>query len=255
MYYKLTKLKTMRLPLHLKFILRFATTFVLLPFVGLSQNEVKISTLIENCEKAMGGQKAYNSTRHITWNFFGVRTLYWDKYTGDVRIEVPKDEKVLLWNANTGLGKAQVKGQSISDSEELTKLMEQAKSIWINDSYWLVMPFKLNDPGVAKKCLGEMKTLNDVTAEVIEITFTEVGLTPDNKYHVYFDPNTRLVTQWDFYRAYSDEKPAFSMPWQNYEQYGKIMLSGDRGERKLSNIKVFKKLPSTVYQSFDNVNI
>jgi hypothetical protein len=42
----------------------------------------------------------------------------------------------------------------------------------------------------------------------------------------------------------------FSLPWQNYVRYGSVLLSGDRGERKLSDIKVFKKLPKTVYTEF-----
>ena len=38
--------------------------------------------------EAMGGREAWDNTRHIAWNFFGSRDLVWDKWTGDVRIDM-----------------------------------------------------------------------------------------------------------------------------------------------------------------------
>lgn len=254
-YNKITELIDIKPAQSLIFILRLVAIVFTCSTIAFSQNDAKSAELIEKCETAMGGQKAYKAVKHVSWNFFGGRTLYWNKHNGDVRIEIPKDKKVLLWNVNTNQGKASIEGQEITDKEELAKAMVQAKSIWINDSYWLVMPFKLNDPGVNQKYLGQKETLNGTLADVIEITFNEVGNTPDNKYHIYFDPTSHLVNQWDFYRNLSDEKASFAMPWQDYKPFGKVMLSGDRGERKLSDIKVFKKLPDSVYQSFETVKI
>lgn len=221
---------------------------------GQGTDDAKVKALVSACEKSMGGQKAYNKTRHISWNFFGVRTLWWDKHTGDVRIEIPKDKIVLLWNSQTNSGKATKEGEEVIDETELSKMMTKAKGIWINDSYWLVMPFKLNDPGVNKKYLGVMETVSSKSADVIEITFNEVGVTPQNKYHIYFDKETHLVSQWDFYRNANDDKPGFSMPWQDYKPYGKIMLSGDRGERKLSNISVEQELSLNIYSDFNPIS-
>jgi hypothetical protein len=254
-YYKLTPLSLKRPEQFPKFILRLLAVLLLATTASYSQNDTKSAELIEKCENAMGGVKAYNAIKHVSWNFFGVRTLYWNKHNGDVRIEIPKDKKVLLWNVNSNQGKAMVDGQEITNEDELSKAMDQAKGIWINDSYWLVMPFKLNDQGVNQKYLGQKETINGTRSDVVEITFNAVGNTPDNKYHIYFDPSSHLVNQWDFYKSFNDEKAGFSMPWQDYKSFGKVMLSGDRGERKLNDIKVFKKLPNSVYQSFETVNI
>jgi hypothetical protein len=252
-YYKLTNPSGIKHTPMVNFILRFICLILICSTYVLGQNDAKSNELIQKCENAMGGQKAYKAIKHISWNFFGTRTLYWNKHNGDVRIEIPKENKILLWNANTMQGKAIVEEKEVTDHEELKKAMIQAKGIWINDSYWLVMPFKLNDPGVNKKYIGQKETLAGVISDVIEVTFNEVGNTPDNKYHIYFDPTTHLVNQWDFYRKFSDEKASFAMPWQDYKKFGKVMLSGDRGERKLNDINVYKKLPDSVYQSFETV--
>lgn len=200
--------------------------------------------------KAMGGKKAFNKTNIISWNFFGIRNLIWDKSNNIVRIDMVKENTVMILNINDKTGKVLKNGVEITDNEELSKLLEEALKIWINDSYWLLMPFKLEDPGVNLKYLGIQKTEEGADAKVVEMTFDNVGVTPDNKYHIFFDTKTGLVSQWSHFGSFKDEKPRFTMPWKDYNKYGNIMLSGDRGSRKLSDIKVFDILDPSVFTSF-----
>jgi hypothetical protein len=115
------------------------------------------------------------------------------------------------------------------------------------------MPFKLKDSGVTLNYIGE-DTVMDVQSDVLQLTFENVGVTPDNKYLVYIDKNTNLVNQWAFYKNVSDEKAGFILPWQNYQKHGDILLSGDRGPRQLTDIKVFESLPESIFTSFDVVD-
>jgi len=226
--------------------------FLLLSTTAFAQDESsKISTLISQTEAAMGGQKSFDKVRHLSWDFFGARTLTWDKKKGDVRIDMNKENTVFLYNTESKTGRALKDGVECTDADSLATFMKSAHSIWINDSYWLIMPFKLDDPGVTLKYLGQKEANEGQSCEVLELTFSEVGVTPNNKYHVYIDQETKLICQWDFFTNYSDEQPRFSTPWKNYVDYDGVLLSGDRGERKLSNIQVFKKIDKTVYTSFD----
>jgi hypothetical protein len=218
-------------------------------------SDPKAIELADKVMKALGGQKNYDKTRHITWNFFGVRRLTWDKWTGNVRIDNLRDNTVSLINVNTDTGRIFRNGAEVTQPDSVSKYVKRAKGAWINDSYWLVMPYKLKDNGVTLKYIGTEQTLEKKDAEVVQLTFKNVGNTPDNKYKVYIDPITNLVVQWSYFPKFTDEKPQFSLPWKNYEKYGKILLSGDRGERKLTEIKVFEKLPDTVYQSFDKPSL
>ena len=235
-------------------LLRFcfiASLILSVTLTGNAQNaDKKSEELAKQVLKAMGGKKAWDNTRHISWNFFGARTLTWDKWTGNVRIETPDNQTIYLLNVQNMTGKAMVKGQIITQADSLQKALTQAKNIWINDSYWLVMPYKLLDPGVTLRYQGQQKTEKGTLADVIELTFSAVGVTPDNKYLVYFDPTSHLVTQWAYFAKNTDEKPRFVLPWEDYKTYGKIKLSGERGPRDLTNIQVFSSLPSEVYTEF-----
>lgn len=219
---------------------------------NLSGSDKEAITIADSVMMAMGGRRNWDATRYIHWNFFGRRTLLWDKHTGRVRIEVPADEAVYLLDVNNDEGQVRIGSTVYTEPDSLRKYLDRAKSIWINDSYWLVMPFKLKDSGVTLKYLGQDTTLAGVQSDVLELTFENVGRTPQNKYHVYVDPQTHLVSQWDFYSNATDAEPRFALPWQNYQEYGTILLSGDRGERKLTDIAVYTKVPDSAFESFDS---
>ena len=117
------------------------------------------------------------------------------------------------------------------------------------------MPFKLKDSGVTLKYVGEDTTQVGKQADVLSLTFKEVGDTPNNKYLVYVGKDTRLVDQWDFYTNATDTVPRFSTPWAEYNKYGNIMLSSDRKMAKLSEIGVYETLSESVFSSFDPVDL
>ncbi len=216
-------------------------------------SDAKAIALADAAMDAMGGRKNWDNTRYITWNFFGNRRLTWDKWTGDARVENLKNDQTVLLNVNNDKGRVMKNGEEITQPDSVAKYVKQAKSAWINDSYWLVMPYKLKDSGVTLKYLGEDKTEDGAAAEKIQMTFENVGDTPQNKYHVWLSPESKMVTQWAYFSKAENEKPNFTMPWKSYQSHGKVMLSGDRGQRQLTDIQVFDKLPKSVFESFDKV--
>ncbi|GIZ08455.1 hypothetical protein [Flavobacterium sp. UMI-01] len=205
------------------------TLIISLCFVQPTSAQKDINKLVQNMQDAMGGMKNYNNTKYIQWDF-GKRKLYWNKWTGDVRVENPEANQVILVNINTLKGKAYENGNLITDEQKTTKLLQQAQKWWINDSYWLVMPWKLQDPGVH---LSYVKTANlpdGHTADVLQLTFNAVGVTPENKYWVYIDQKEHLIKQWSYFKKYDDAEPKFTLAWDNYQKMGNILLSFNRSQ-------------------------
>lgn len=202
---------------------------------------------------AMGGRKAWDETRYISWTFFGKRKLLWDKHSGDVRIDFLDKDETLMVNINSMNGKAAVDGQEITASDSLAGYLSKAKSIWINDSYWLVMPYKLKDSGVSLFYTGSDTTETGKESYVLQLAFENVGDTPNNIYNVWVDAETNLITQWAFFRDSEQPHPTFITPWDDYKKYGNIMLAGDRGKGQLTDIKVLNEVPNGAFTSFEPV--
>jgi hypothetical protein len=232
--------------------MKFSTIFLFLLLIQfkLHAQDPKIHALIERAEKQMGGQKALDNINTLSWNFFNIRTLTWNKNTGDVRIDWRTENSVYIINTETKKGKILKNGVEVTNSDSLATFLKDAYDMWINDSYWLLMPFKLNDPGVHKTYIGRMGSLNSAECDVISLSFEEVGVTPNNKYLIYFDKRSGYVVQWDYFKNKTDAQPIFSTVWQDYKSYGNVKLSGNRGETEITDIRVFKRLDDSVYKNF-----
>lgn len=214
------------------------------------KSDVIAVELADKVIKAHGGEENWDNTHYISWNFLGVRDLIWDKYTGNVRIDFPGEKSTYLININQDTGRVKIGDRELTKADSLDKYIERGKQIWVNDSYWLVFPFKLKDPGVQLQYAGQDSTENENLADVISLTFEKVGFTPQNKYKAYIDPDSYLILQWDFYRNASDSVATFKNVWTDYQEYGDIMLSSGRGERELRNIKVAQEWDDSVFKEF-----
>lgn len=207
--------------------------------------------LADSIMSAMGGRSNWNKTRFISWNFSGRRDLIWDKQSGRVRIESPEDKAIYLINVNTGQGKVQIKGREIIEKDSLQLLIHAARGIWINDSYWLIMPFKLKDNGVTLKYLGEDTLQTGNKCNVVDLTFKDSDNRSESKYRIYVDIADNLVKQWSYFKNDTQDSATFTRPWDNYKKYGDILLSGDRADGSgPKNIKVDTDLSDKIFTDF-----
>ena len=209
--------------------------------------------IVDDMIDALGGEKNWNKARYICWNFFGTRKLFWDKQEHRVRIESLESDLVFVGNLRTKKGRAYNGTQEVIQ-DSIGKYITMAEKIWANDSYWLVMPFKLKDPGVRLRYLGIIADYMDVPCDVVEVTFDDVGFTAGNKYEVWVNKSERTVTQWAFYTNSDDESPVFTTPWTDYEKYRNIWLSSGRGGVELSDIYVLDTLPPAAFETADKVD-
>ena len=208
--------------------------------------DVKAFELAEKVLEAAGGREAWDNTRYIHWNFFGMRELLWDKWEQKVRIDSksPRIEAILDLKTKEGTIRS-----ALSNKLGKDVLRQKVYEIWVNDSYWLVLPFKLLDPGVRLQYLGRDSSGQ---FEQIELTFDTVGLTPQNKYILSIDPSNNRIIEWSYFADAEDEKARFTMAWGGYGQYGDIWLSANRGSnRSISDIWVAQDIDSMVMKDLD----
>lgn len=218
-------------------------------------SDARAIAIADSVVRYHGGRRAYDDARFFEWNFFGARSLVWDKEEERVRIEVPEERAVYLLDygdPDNLTGAVSKQGEEITDPDSLTSYLKQANSMFINDSYWLVQPFKLKDSGVTLRYIGEENDPQQSRpSEVIELTFRGVGDTPGNRYRIYVDRENYRFNTWQFFRDATDAEPAISTPYEGYREYNSILLSGDRGGRfQLSDIAVPDSIDEQTFTEF-----
>ncbi|NIW49910.1 MAG: hypothetical protein GWN30_35600 [Gammaproteobacteria bacterium] len=217
------------------------------PDTSVGKSDPEAVQIAEDLIEACGGQANWDSTRYITWrNLGGKRRLVWDKWTGNIRVE--NMITLVLMNLNTKEGRAWQYGEEITDPERLQRALEFAYESWAYDSYAVFLPFMLLNEGIILKYLGEGQ-VNDRPVDVLQVTFDNVGPTPEAKYHLHIDKESKLLVQWDYYMDVTDQHPRFKLPWLNYKKYGGLLLSDDRGAKNHPGLAVFDELPASIFTS------
>jgi hypothetical protein len=92
---------------------------------------------------------------------------------------------------------------------------------FINDTYWLLAPLKVMDPGVIRTA-GEPQEIEGKPHLLLHLSFDGVGLTPSDQYNLWIDPTTKLVRFWDFIPA--GGKPR-RFTWEGYQDFNGLNLS------------------------------
>ena len=201
-----------------------------------AEADPKAVAVAERVIEALGGEAAWKGTRHLRFDFavdregrtVMSRAHTWDKWTGRYRVEA-KNEKgqtvVVLMNLNDKQGRAFVDGKP-AEGDALAKLLESGYAWWVNDAYWLLMPYKMRDPGVTLSWVREEKGEGG-PHDVVLLTFEGVGLTPKDKYWVFVNKATGLVDRWEFVLKGEKAEPTPFL-WKGWKTYGGIRLADDR---------------------------
>jgi len=101
---------------------------------------------------------------------------------------------------------------------------KEAFQRWTNDSYWLLAPLKLFDHGVTLS-YGGTQQVEGKSYVVLHLQFQGVGLTPGDSYNLYIDPESKLISRWD-YMPKPEKK--VNGTWGDYKDFGGLKLSVDR---------------------------
>ncbi|MFQ5572195.1 MAG: hypothetical protein ACE5G0_21170, partial [Rhodothermales bacterium] len=175
---------------------------------------------------ASGGPAAWSALPYLRFNFAvsveGTRRRtirhLWDRRTGDYRVEMrgPGGEPyIILFNINTRQGQAYW-GDTPLDSTDTAEKIAEAYQRFINDTYWLLVPFKLFDPGVHRAYVADS---SDAEADVLHLSFGDVGLTPGDQYWLYVDKESGRLAQWSYVLQGSEGLPPRSFVWDEYEEH------------------------------------
>lgn len=196
--------------------------------------DAKATAAAEREREAHGG-KRWEKARFFRFEFnvdFGARKAgpiahAWDRYTGAYRVDVPGDDGYTAYfNVNAPKDTAQAvilkKGERLS-GEAAEKLLAKAYGRFINDSYWLLAPLKVLDPGVNLADEGTAD-FDGQRVNVIKLSFGPVGLTPGDVYKHFLDEKTGRMLGWE-YQLQGTQPPPTRWKWIEWKELSGLFLS------------------------------
>lgn len=221
--------------------------FIMISFLSFSSLKAQDKQqVINKVWKAVGGKSTLEKSRYMQFTFaverdgktLASRDHLWDIYTGDYRFESKdKDGKkiVVIFNINTKKGTAYQDGTALT-GEANDKMIQTAYATFINDSYWLMVPLKLQDPGVNTE-LMPAEEVNGTKCDILHLNFDKVGLTPGDQYWLFVNDDTGEIFQWKF--LLQGQKNSSIFVWSPYQDLGNGLKLSTKKTNEESKTSIF----------------
>lgn len=218
-----------------------------------SKTDSKALTVIDEMWQALGGKANWAKNRYLSFHWIMERegkivANYrhdWDRQTARYRVEGTNRQGqhfVVLFNTETKQGEVYLDNAKVQMDSTKQKMLEYAYGRYINDSYWFIMPYKLQDPGVILSYEDEQEVKGE-QYDVVKVTFDNVGLTPGDTYWAFISKNDHLMHKWE-YVLQDQQPPPTVVWWEDWQTF-----SGN----KLAMNRKFENRPRRIY--FDNVTL
>jgi len=177
-------------------------------------------------------KNAFDSLTYLEWNFPGGHHFEWFKKSDSV-IVIWGDNKVHLATKSLN-GTAFAEGQQLS-GEDKESLLSEAWSYFANDSFWLVAPFKIKDPGTIREIVETEE------GPALKVTYTSGGVTPGDTYLWFLDEDYKPV-KWKMWVSIIPVG-GVEMTWDEWKQYQEVWISRKHKgplsfEMELTNITI-----------------
>jgi len=117
---------------------------------------------------------AFDTIKYMKWDFAGRNQYVWDKQVNRARVTM--GENVVLLDLNEITGRAFTNGIEVI-GDGTNELIQTAWANWCNDSFWLLAPFKVFDPGT-KRTLVPLEG----QGMGLLVTYESGGVTPGDSY-------------------------------------------------------------------------
>lgn len=216
------------------------------PGFDLANSDPAAVELADSIMVAMGGRESWDNTRYITWRAGGEHELAWDRRTGNVRMESPGDSTTYLFRTGRAGGRVWIGEKELLEPDSLSVMLRDARSRWINDSFLLVMPFRLKEDGVTLRYLGEERT-DSARYNLLQITISEESeAAPPGEYLAFVDLADNLIKVCATLDAASGDTGDLMVRWDNFTWHDNILLPTPSAGK----VRVHGQLPAEMFEEF-----
>lgn len=224
-----------------------ARMLAILPLLVLStaaraEQDAKAHEIATQLFESMGGRARWDQVASLRFDWVVERggqevaraRHLWDRAQGRYRVEwrTREGQNVqAIFDLGTRAGRVWVDGARATGADS-TAWLERAYGRFINDSYWLLMPWKVEDPGTHLAYAGEA-VLDGDTYDLLHLRFDSgIGLTPGDQYWAYVNRATHRMDRWAYFLQGMEGEPALDgatvWAWTDWRRVGGVWLAADR---------------------------
>ncbi len=144
-------------------------------------------------------KSGFDSLEHIAFTFKGIHSYEWNKEDKEVLVSWGNNEVLLDLSQST---------------DNYTMLEYKAYSFFINDSFWLIAPFKVRDQGVVRS------SVDTEIGRGLLVTYTSGGITPGDSYLWILDDNGFPIA----WRLWTSNVPigGLEFSWEEWSEYNEV---------------------------------
>lgn len=169
--------------------------------------------------------EAWDQTRFVKWTFAGRNSYVWDRSESLFKLE--SGDHVVFMNTKDHSGKA-FEGETELQGAEKQEAMDDAWANFCNDSYWLVAPMKVMDPGIDREIVDTDE------GKALMVHYRSGGVTPGDSYLWYISEDVLPYS----YRMWTQDPPLTGIKascegWKTIHTGAKISTSHKLGPVEL----------------------
>lgn len=177
-------------------------------------------------------KEAFDTLPYLSWEFFREGQKYlWDKTHNQAIIEWDNNRVIMQLDTQDGIA---YKDGVLQSGESHKLMLATAWSNWCNDSFWMIAPFKVFDPGTSREIVrGEDGNEN------LLIKYASGGVTPGDSYMWILDKEYKPTA----FRMWTSIIPVKGMyvSWEGWERYNEVLLSSKHNmgmiDMEMENVK------------------
>lgn len=181
----------------------------------------------------------------------------WNRVTGDYRVSGVDPKGVpftVVLNTKTKTGRAWRKDVEVKELPALKELLALGYRRYNNDTYWLLMPLKMLEPGVHRTSQGERTDAAGHKWDVVRMTF-DPSLDITYVVWAWINRETGLVDEWDMKApAAATTDPSVEVFFHDFKRVAGVLISMRRevmGKNQLVRFDDLQILPETPKGAFE----
>ena len=159
---------------------------------------------------------AYDTLAYLQWEFFRPGQKYlWDKNRNLAVIEWGDNRAIMDLTNQRAIT---FTGDVRQEGEAHEALKQKAWSNWCNDSFWMIAPFKMNDPGTSR----EIVDLEE-GGKGLKVSYDGGGVTPGDSY-VWIIGDDQVPTGYKMWTSIIPVQGMYA-GWSGWESHKGVLFS------------------------------